>query len=378
MTQNITNNTNINNEISNFNDVSVPQTKINQAKNEIDFSNPTLSISYGANTMGEISKFTDSLLINVKIKDSGPVGNSLADLMSKLKTVDIGSISNPKKNFLLSIPVIGKLFGSISRTVAQFDTVLGQIESISSKLEEAMFSLLKDIEILEQMYGHNKNFYQDLTAHIEAGEEKLKLAREKDLVELEKKAQESNDNLDAQNVRDFADKLNRFEKRLHDLKLSRTITLQTAPQIRMIQSNNQTLAEKIQTSILSTIPIWKNQMILALSIHSQQKAVQMQRDVANTTNDLLKQNAEMLQSSTIETAREVERGIVDINSLQEVHEKLLKTIEETINIAQKGREYRDEAEKEIQNLEKNLRDQLTDLANKKKQDSLNAASKTDA
>lgn len=353
--------------------VPVPQNKIETALKEIDFNDPTLSIGYGARTMNEISQFADSLLGNVRVKDSGPVGASLVDLMGKIKSIDIGGIANQKKGFLASLPLIGSLFDTVGRTVAQFDTLLGQVESISHKLEDAMFSLLKDIEILEQMYGHNRTFHEDLSAYIAAGEKRLEQARQEELPKLEAAARNSGDSLAAQNVRDFADKLNRFERRLHDLKLSRTITLQTAPQIRMIQSNDQTLAEKIQTSILATIPIWKNQMVLALSIHSQQKAAQMQREVADTTNAMLQQNADMLQSSTVATAREVERGIVDIQTLRDVHEKLLHTIEETITIAQEGREQRRAIETELQGMENDLRERLTDLAGKKKAEALENA-----
>ncbi len=339
----------------------VADAKVRAAATEIDFNDPTLTISYGSKTMTEIAKFADSLLGNVRVKDSGPVGEGLADLMQKVKDVDLEQI-NKKKGFLESIPVIGRLFDSVQRTVAQFDTVLGQVDGIAEKLEDAMVGLLKDIEILEQLYGHNKTFYEDLTAYITAGEARLEQARTVELPKLEEIAKNSADNLAAQNVRDFAERLNRFERRLHDLKLSRTITLQTAPQIRMIQNNDQTLAEKIQTSILATIPIWKNQMVLALSINSQYKAARLQKEVADTTNALLEKNAEMLQASTVETAREVERSIVDVETLRNVHQRLLATIEETINIAREGRERRRATEKELESMEHDLRVRLTDLA----------------
>ncbi len=354
----------------------ISEAKVTAALKEIDFSDPTLSISYGAKTMGELSKFADSLLGNVRVKDSGPVGTSLLELMAKIKTIDIGGIASPKKGFLASLPLIGSLFDSVGRTVARFDTILGQVENISRKLEESMFSLLKDIEILEQMYALNKVFYEDLSAYIEAGEKRLETARSQELPKLVALAKENANNLDAQKVRDFADKLNRFERRLHDLKLSRTITLQTAPQIRMIQGNDQTLSEKIQTSILSTIPIWKNQMVLALSIHGQQKAAEMQKEVVDTTNAMLRQNAEMLQSSTIDTAREVERGIVDLQTLRDVHEKLINTIESTIKIAYDGRERRRAIENELQGMENDLRERLTDLAGQKRSDAIEASQGT--
>ena len=360
-------------ELAPLESMPVAETKVRQAEAEIDFSNPTMSISYGARTMDEISKFADTLLANVRVKDSGPVGQGLSELMLKVKDVDIDSIATSQKGFLASLPLIGHLFGNIERTVARFDTVLNQVEAISGKLEEAMLGLLKDIEVLEQLYGHNKNFYEDLSAYIDAGEKRLADARSHELPALEEKALASADSLDAQNVRDFAERLNRFERRLHDLKLSRTITLQTAPQIRMIQSNDQNLAEKIQTSILATIPIWKNQMVLALSIHGQRQAAHLQKEVADTTNAMLNKNAEMLQASTVETAREVERSIVDIETLKNVHQKLITTIEETMNIVQEGREKRRATEKELQTMEDGLRARLTDLAGQKAQEAIDGA-----
>ena len=222
----------------------VAENKIQAAAAEIDFNDPSLTLSYGSKTMNEIAKFADSLLGNVRIKDSGPVGESLAELMLKVKDVDLTQIAKPEKSFWESLPLVGGLFDSMQRTVAQFDTVLAQVEGISEKLEDAMLSLLKDIEVLDQLYAHNKNFYEDLSAYIQAGEARLEQARREELPRLEEEAKNSPDSLAAQNLRDYAERLNRFERRLHDLKLSRTITLQTAPQIRMIQNNDQTLAEK--------------------------------------------------------------------------------------------------------------------------------------
>ncbi|MBQ7618477.1 MAG: toxic anion resistance protein [Desulfovibrio sp.] len=351
----------------------VQESKVAAARSEINFENPTLTLSYGAKTMSEISKFTDSLLGDVRVKDSGPVGQGLSDLMLRIKDVDIDQIAQPKKGFLESLPIIGRFYNTVEKTLAQFDTVLNQVENITKKLEEAQFGLLKDIQKLEQLYNHNKTFYEDLTVYIKAGEERLEQARREELPKLEEEAKRSGDNLAAQNVRDFAERLNRFERRLHDLKLSRTITIQTAPQIRMIQSNNQNLAEKIQTSVLATIPIWKNQMVLALSIHGQRQAAHLQKKVADTTNAMLTKNAEMLKTSTIETAREVERSIVDIESLRDVHQKLISTIEETMNIVKEGRERRRATEKELTTMEEDLRTRLTDLAHQNTRDTIEAA-----
>ncbi|HAR80497.1 MAG TPA: toxic anion resistance protein [Succinivibrionaceae bacterium] len=356
-----------NNQVISLENTEIPATKIQEALKEIDFKDPTLTISYGTKTMEGISKFADSILSNVRVKDSGEVGAQLSTLLQNVKGVDIQSIASPKKSILQYIPFIGGLFDKVSSTIAQFDTVSEQIDGIAGKLDDAQMNLLKDIEVLEQLYDKNKDFYGDLSAYIKAGEQRLEEARKLELPALEAKAEETKDNLDAQNVRDFAEALNRFERRLHDLKLSRTITLQTAPQIRMIQNNDRTLAEKIQTSVLATIPIWKNQMVLALSIHSQKSAAKLQKDVADTTNAMLKKNAEMLQTATVETAREVERGIVDVETLKEVQEKLLSTIEETINIANEGRERRQNTELELKKMEEDLRVRLTDLAARKRE-----------
>ena len=361
------------NELVSLEAAPIAEAKVREAAAAIDFSDPTLTLSYGAKTMEDIAKFADSLLGNVRVKDSGPVGENLAELMLKVKDVDLDAISGEKKSFLESLPLVGRFFNTVERTVQQFDTVLSQVDGISEKLEDAKFSLLKDIEVLEQLYTHNKSFYENLSAHIQAGEECLARAREEELPKLEAEAQAQPGSLAAQNLRDYADRLSRFERRLHDLKLSRTITLQTAPQIRMLQSNDQTLAEKIQTSILATIPIWKNQMVLALSIHGQQAAARLQKNVADTTNSLLVKNAEMLQQSTVETAREVERSIVDLESLKTVHQKLLATIEETMNIAREGRERRRATEKELENMENDLRNQLLGMAQQKSKDIIEGA-----
>jgi uncharacterized protein YaaN involved in tellurite resistance len=330
-------------------------------------------MSYGTKTMTDIAGFADTILANVRAKDAGAVGTDLQNLMLKVKGIKIEDIANSKKSFWASLPIIGSLFDTVSSKLAEYDSAAKQIDAISDKLDEAQLGLLKDIEVLEQLYDNNKNFYTDLTAHIIAGEQRLEQARTVELPALEKKAQESKDNMDAQAVRDFAEIINRFEKRLHDLKLSRTITLQTAPQIRMIQANNRTLAEKIQTSILATIPIWKSQLVLALSIHGQKNAAELQKSVADTTNEMLKKNAEMLKTSTVETAREVERSIVDVETLRDVQGKLISTIEETLNIANEGRIKRREAEKELAAMENDLRVRLTELAAKSRADTIAAA-----
>ncbi len=332
----------------------------------INLKDQSLSITYGAQTMKDIAQFADTMLSRVRAKDAGPVGDSLTNLLLKVREVDLSSLSQGgDSGFLASIPIIGTLFNKAQRSIAQFNTLAGQVEEISAKLDQAMVGLLKDVEVLEQLYTHNKNFHQNLSLFITAGQQRLEKARNEELPRLKAEAEQSADSMAAQNVRDFAEKINRFERRLHDLQLSRAITLQTAPQIRLIQNNDQTLAEKIQTSILTTIPIWKSQMVVALSLHSQQKAAKLQKDVSDTTNDLLRKNADMLQSATVETAKEVERSVVDIETLREVHAKLLFTIEETLRIAEEGRNHRVAAEKELQTMEADLRARLTSMAETK-------------
>ena len=326
----------------------------------INLEDPAVSVTFGTETMNNIAHFADGLLEQVRAKDAGPVGNDLTDLMLKVKDVDFESLAADKKGFLESIPVVGSLFNSVERTIAKFKTLSEQVEIITGKLDEAMVGLLRDIEVLEQLYEHNKKFHQDLTVCIEAGKQRLEKARAEELPRLQ--AEVGDDAMAAQRVRDFAERINRFERRLHDLQISRTITVQTAPQIRLIQNNNQTLAEKIQTGILSTIPIWKSQMVLALSLHGQQKAAALQKNVADTTNDLLRKNAAMLEGAAVETAKQVERSMVDVETLREVHQKLIGTIEETLRIAQEGRERRRSVEKELAGMEDELRIRLTNLA----------------
>lgn len=331
---------------------------------KIDLSDQSLSVTYGADTMKNIAAFADGMLERVRAKDAGPVGDSLTDLLLKVKGVDISAI-NKEPGLLERIPLIGSLFSTVERSVAKFNTLAAQVDGVTAKLDEAMVGLLKDIEVLEQLYGHNREFHNELSVYIAAGRERLEKARNEELPRLKEEAEKSGDSMKAQEVRDFADKINRFDRRLHDLQLSRAITLQTAPQIRLIQNNDQTLAERIQTSILTTIPIWKSQMVVALSLHKQKNAARLQKEVSDTTNDLLKQNADMLQTATVETAKEVERSVVDIETVREVHNKLLSTIEETLRIAEEGKNKRVEVEKELEHMEQDLREKLTGMAARK-------------
>ena len=347
--------------------------RIASIADSINLADPSLTVTYGTEAMQGISRFADDLLSRVQAKDSGELGESLTNLMLKVKDVNVSEVMG-SPGFLQSLPLVGSLFSSAKRTVAKFNTLSEQIEIIVDKLDEAMIGLLRDIEML---YEHNARFHAELTAYIEAGKRKLEEARTVELPRLKAQADASGDLMEAQQVRDLSEQINRFERRLHDLQLSRTITVQTAPQIRIIQSNNRTLAEKIQTSILATIPIWKSQMVLALSLHGQKNAAALQKTVSDTTNDMLRSNAELLEQAAVDTAREVERSVVDIETLREVHEKLIGTIEETLRIAQEGRERRAAAEKELAVMETELKDRLTSLAARKSREEIAAASGTE-
>ncbi len=350
--------------------------KVAQISARIDFYDPSLTVAYGAKAMNDIAQFADGLLKQVKGKDSGPVGEILGTLLSSVQAIDVNQLGDDKGGILRRLPVIGSVFNTVEKQMRQLQSLADQVDAVTAKLDGAMIGLLRDIEVLEQLYGLNKDHYSELSLYIAAGKQKLELARNTELPRLKEKAEASGDSMDAQMVRDFAERLNRFEKRLHDLQISRTVALQTVPQIRMIQNNDQTLAEKIQTSILTTIPLWKNQMVLAMSLVRQKKALKMQKDVSDATNALLMQNAQMLEDSTIGTAREVERSVVDFETIKAVHDKLLGTIEETLRIAEEGRARRAGVEEELGSMENSLRQSLMELSSQKGRAAINAQSQT--
>lgn len=339
------------------------QEEITALVKTIDFNDPQLTVTYGARPMGEIARFADNMLGEVRAKDAGPVGQIITDMLLEVRRVDVDKMGDTG-GFLAKIPLIGMLFNSLERKLDEMKKVTDQVEAISLKLDKAMVGLLHDVEVLEQLYGVNKSNYEELSIYIEAGKARLEQARNKELPRLKEQADASGDSMQAQAVRDFAERLNRFEKRLHDLQLSRAVTVQTVPQIRLIQSNNQTLAEKIQTSVLTTIPIWKNQMVLAISLFRQKKAVELQKSVSDATNEMLLKNAEMLEHTTIATAREAERSVVDIQTIKQVQQRLMNTLEESLKIATEGRQQRAEVEKELETMEQDLRAGLTSLASR--------------
>jgi len=336
------------------------QTQVQNIVEEININDPVFSLSFGAKTMNSISQFSESLMQEVRAKDAGVIGAQLTDLLMKIKQVDISTFEQ-KPGFLASLPLLGSLFNRIERTMLEYQTLAKQVDTITEKLNEAMVDLLRNISVLEILFDRNRDVFQQITLHIIAGKQKLEQIKQNELPALQ--AQATSDPMNAQRLRDLLESIQRFERRLHDLMLSRTIAMQSAPQIRLMQSNSQSLAEKIQSSILSTIPVWKSQIALSMSLQTQRQAAKLQKDVADTTNDLLRRNAEMLQTGTLETAREVERSVVDIETLREVQTRLLSTIEDSVKIATDARQRRVEVEKELVTMENDLRSRLASIAN---------------
>ncbi len=338
--------------------------RIDQIGETINIHQASEVLSYGVKPMSEIAKFADTLLQGVKGKDSGIVGEQLGSLISKIREYDPLTKADQNSSFLASLPIIGSLFKKSAAQKIDHMTLTSQVDTIAAHLDQSMVELLRDNERLEQLYLKNFDYYKEVSLYVTAGKKKIEEVKNTELPRLQAQAEASKDLLDAQKVKDLMENLNRFERRLHDLEISKTISMQTAPQIRIMQNNNQQLAEKIQGSILSTLPIWKNQMVLALSLDQQGKAAKLQKDVADTTNELLRRNAEALQQNSIATATEIERSVVDIETIREVQDRLVNTIEETMRIATEARHRRAEVEKELGQMEDNLRDRITSVVDK--------------
>lgn len=332
------------------------QQKAKQLAQQIPAGNYEAILTYGSNAQTQLSQFSHKMLDHVQRKDIGPVGDILKDLMSKLSELNPEDLNTKKKSG------IAKLFGKVSRSVQELMTkyqkLSTQIDRIGIQLEHSKRGLLDDVHMLNQLYDQNKTYFQALNVYIAAAELKRDEIINDVLPALRKKAEESDDQMAYQEVNDMAQFLDRLEKRIYDLQLSRQITIQTAPQIRMIQQTNQTLAEKIQSSVMTSIPLWKNQIAIALTLNRQMKAVEAQKQVSKTTNDLLLKNSEMLKMNSIETAKENERGIVEIDTLKKTQENLLQTIEETLRIQADGRAKRKAAEVEISRMEEELKHRL--------------------
>jgi len=335
------------------------QEKAQKIANQIDYKNQQAILQYGVAAQSELSQFSQSVLQHVQTKDTGPVGDVIGDLMSKIRQVNPDDFSAKKKG------VIGRLFSGVSRPIqnllTKYQSINVEIDKIADKLERSKQMLYRDITMLDSLYDKNKQFYEALNVYIAAAEYKLVALQNETLPQLQQTASQKNDYLMAQEVNDLNQFINRLEKRVHDLKLSRQIAIQSAPQIRLIQEVNQTLVEKIQSSILTAIPLWKNQVVIATTLLRQKKAMEAQKQVSKTTNDLLTKNSELLKQNTIEVARENEAGIVDIETLKKTQSDLITTLEEVLKIQEEGRTKRTEAESELYQMEKDLKTKLLDM-----------------
>ena len=327
---------------------------------QIDEQNMSAVIAYGSNAQKTLSEFSHGMLNKVQLKDTGEIADVLTDLMHQLES------SNPRD--LTAAPNIfqkffGKIKASIAETQARYQKIGTSIDRVAIRLEREKNELLNDNLMLEQLYQKNKDYFEALNIYIAAGELKMQELQEEIIPTAIEKAKASGDQMDVQTVNDLNQFLDRLDKRTHDLRLTRQMTVQQAPQIRMIQNTNQALAEKIQVSVHTAIPLWENQVMIALTLLRQQNAAVSQRQVSQTTNDLLKRNADMLKQSAIDTARESERGVIDIETLQHTQNSLIETIEQTLEIQREGRRQRQIAEQELQLMEGQLRDKLMAISN---------------
>ena len=318
---------------------------------QIDLANTNGILQYGAGAQKKMADFSEKTLENVRSKDLGEIGDLLTSVVTELKTFDAEEEKGPFSFFKKST-------NKINAMKAKYDKAEVNVNKICDVLDGHQRQLLKDIAILDQMYAQNLNYFKELTMYILAGKKKLELVRSTELRDLQNKAQMTGKAEDAQAAKDLEDLCNRFEKKLYDLELTRMVSIQTAPQIRMLQNSDSVMAEKIQSTLVNTIPLWKNQMVLTLGIQDSQRAMEAQRKVTDMTNQLLQKNADMLKMATVETAREAERGIVDIETLKHTNESLISTLDEVLQIQTEGAQKRQEAEQELRRIEGELKQKL--------------------
>lgn len=331
---------------------------IEEFNKKINVEDATQILQYGAKAQTKISQFSDSVLEDVKTRSTGEVGDLLADLVGEIKSFD-SDIANTNKTGL------GKLFTSVKKQleklIAGYEKIEVNIDKIEASLEKHRLQMLKDITIFDTMYEKNLEYFKELSLYIIAGEKKIEELRNVTLPELQKKAQESGEQLDAQKVNDMENMINRFEKKIYDLKTTRIISIQMAPQIRLLQNNEAELVEKIQGSLTNTIPLWKNQMVLALGINNAKQAIGAQKAVTDLTNSMLQKNSEILKQGSIEIAEESERAIVDVATLQKTNKDIIDTLDQIIQIHENGRAKHQEAEVELANIEKELKEKMIEL-----------------
>ena len=338
--------------------------QIEDYASSIDIHNTSTIISYGAAAQRKVAEFSESALGNVTSKDLGAVGEALTSVITELKGFEIDK-EEEKGFFSFFRRSAKKGANRVMALKTRYEKAEANIEKVVQVLEKHQVTLLKDVAMLDKLYELNKGYFRELTMYIEAGKKKLASIQDNELQDLRAKAQKSGLPEDAQAVKDLLDLYSRFEKKIHDLELTRTISLQMGPQIRLIQSNDIQMSEKIQSTMVNTIPLWKSQMVLALGITHSQDAAKAHREVTDMTNKLLTQNAETLKMATIETAKEVERGIVDIETLKETNANLISTLDEVLKIQEEGRQGRKQAELELNKIEEDLKNKLMGLADKK-------------
>ena len=332
------------------------QAQIDEFAKKIDITNSSLVFQYGAGTQQNIASFSDTALNNVRSKDLGEVGDMIAGLVTELRSFNVDS---DEKKGLFSF--LRQKVDKVQLLKNRYDDVEVNVNKLVNELENHQVQLLKDIATMDQLYDMNLTYFKELSMYIAAGNEALEAFRSGPLAEARAKAQQSGLPEDAQYASDLAAKAERFEKKLYDLELTRNVAIQMAPQIRLLQNNNQVLAEKIQSTIVNTIPLWKSQMVLDLGLQHSQSAMEAQRSVTDLTNDLLRANAEKLRMGSVEIAKESERGIIDIETLTETNQKLIQTMDEVLEIQKTGRQKRKDAEKELVNIENQLRKKMLEM-----------------
>lgn len=331
------------------------QQMVDSFAQKIDIENTNQILQYGAGTQKKMADFSDAALENVRTQDLGEVGELITQVVGELRDFDA---TEEEKGFLGFFKKQGNKIENMKNRYAKAEV---NVQKITTSLQDHQMRLMKDSAVLEKMYAQNLNYYKELTMYILAGKQKLQEVREGKLRDLEAKAAASRFPEDAQEAKDLDSKCNRFEKKLHDLELTRTISLQTAPQIRLVQNNDTLMVEKIQTTIVNTIPLWKSQMVLALGIAHSTEAAQAQRQVTDLTNELLKKNAQALHLASTETAKESERGIVDIETLKQTNQELISTLDDVMKIQKEGRIKRQQAEVEMRRMEDELKNKLLEI-----------------
>lgn len=333
--------------------------QVEEIKEKINLMDSSYALQFGSTAQKDMAAFSDSLLSQVRTKDSGQVGELLTDLSGKIN--DFSESQND--SFVKKIPLIGSLVNKGENMLSSYEKLSTKVAKIQSELEKSKTTMMKDIVLFDNLYQKNLAYFKELQLYIQAGEEKLTEMRNQVLPKLRMDAANSTDPMAAQVVSDFESNVDRFEKKIHDLKISKTIAIQTAPQLRLIQNNDKILVERVQGAIYNAIPLWKNQIVIALGLSRQQNVLKMQQAVSDTTNELLRKNAEMLKLNTIETAKENNRSIVDMETIKKVNEDLVTTLTETLKIQQEGRIARQNAQQELANIENQLKQVLLDNMN---------------